>query len=635
MVTDPHPSTAAATPTIEHDGIATQNRTFAQRIGGRWLISRYGFAVSCVLTLGVLVSHLSLQPAVNPTAPQSAANPIPAQPDALLMFGYWLVAVSVAALVGMVAHFTVCRRRAVQPVPLWVAGAYIVTNLVPPAIIYELGRNAANLVTDRSLVLRVIETSILGILSSGAFILAIDYLTELRALRNEFVERRIQTVLLEQSRQGFYRELEQQLRSEVGHSIRAVDPELMSEIQSSKSADLMPNATRIITTLNRVSSEVVQPVSRKLWQESSETFPPLRIREVMQTLLARQPFPAKSLALLTVLANYGPVVQQVGAIAGVVTLSVGAALVIAICGSANLLMRRSPRMRIAIVLAAFVILQVATHVANLLGPTFGLAEKPDDQLVVQVLWSATFILATMSFSALVNVQRGHLAQFAEQVDEERVTAIANSRRIADVARETSRVLHGAVQTRLAVCSLTIERAQKSNDHAALALALEEAIAILHTPVERAAAHETIGAEVARKAALWVGFCEISVHVQPSLGDVPHAAAQDVGRLVEEAISNAVRHGGATHIVVNVALEDDGAIAVEVEDDGVNDVQFAASHSGRPSHRRGSLGVLGVGSAMFEQITGGNWSLTRHEGRTHLHATVPAARRSSIRTGDDD
>ncbi len=630
MLTDSTSKAAIAPPTFEHDGIATQHRSFAQRIGGRWLISRYGFATSVVLTLGVLLSHLALRPAittsVNGAAPVSATDPTAPQPDALLMFGYWAAAVSVAALVGIVAHFTVCRRRALQPVPLWMAGAYLFANLVPPAIIYEIGRDVADLVIDQSLVQRVIETSILALISSGAFILAIDYLAELRALRNEFVERRIQTVLLEQSRQGFYRELEQQLRNEVGHSIRAVDPELMSEIQSSKSNDLMPNATRIISTLNRVSTEVVQPVSRKLWQESSETFPPLRIREVMQTLLARQPFPAKSLALLTVLANYGPVVQQVGVIRGVVTLLVGAALVIAICGSANLLMRRTPRMRKAIVVAAFVILQVATHVTNLLGPSFGFAEKPDEQLVVQVLWSAMFILATMSFSALVNVQREHLAQFAEQVDNERVTAIANSRRIADVARETSRVLHGAVQTRLAVCSLAIERAQQSNDQAALALALEEAIAILHTPVERAAAHETIGAEVERKAALWAGFCDISVYIAPSLRAEPHAAAQDVGRLVEEAISNAVRHGGATHIVVNVALEVDGAVSVMVEDDGVNDVQLTALQSGRTSHRHGSQGVLGVGSAMFEQITGGNWSLTRRDGSTHLRATVPAVHR---------
>ena len=620
MSTDTGSTTLVANPTIEHDGIAARNRSFAQRIGGRWLISRYGFATSVVLTLGVLVSHLSLQPAAALTVPR---------PNASLMFVYWVAAVSVAALVGIVAHFTVCKRRAVQPVPLWVSCSYLVANLLPPAVIYEVGRGAADLVIDRSLVERVIETSILGILSSGAFILAVDYLSELRALRNEFVERRIQTVLLEQSRQGFYRELEQQLRREVGHSIRAVDPELMSEIQSRKSDDLMPNAARIIATLNRVSSEVVQPVSRKLWQESSETFPPLRVREVMQTLLARQRFPSKSLALLTVLANYGPVVEQVGVVRGVITLSVGAALVIAICGAANLLMRRTPRMRMVIVFGAFVMLQVATHVANLLGPTFGLAEKPDGQLVVQVLWSAIFVLATMSFSALVNVQREHLAQFAERVDEERVTAIANSRRIADVARETSRVLHGAVQTRLAVCSLAIERAQQSNDQAALALALEEAIAILHTPVERVAAHETIGAEVARKTALWAGFCEISVHLDPRLPDAPHSAAQDVGRLVEEAISNAVRHGSAAHIVVSVSLEEDGAVSVVVEDDGIDEAHFATPLSGRPLQSRHSSGVTGVGSAMFEQITGGNWSLARRQGRTHLRATVPASHRGGV------
>jgi anti-sigma regulatory factor (Ser/Thr protein kinase) len=105
-------------------------------------------------------------------------------------------------------------------------------------------------------------------------------------------------------------------------------------------------------------------------------------------------------------------------------------------------------------------------------------------------------------------------------------------------------------------------------------------------------------------------------VDPHLDDSPHVAARDVGRLVEEAISNAVRHGGASNISVRVSLNAGGAVSVTVEDDGVNEVQHAA----------GDAHQAGVGSAMFDQITGGQWTLTRHNGTTQFIATLPASHR---------
>ena len=252
----------------------------------------------------------------------------------------------------------------------------------------------------------------------------------------------------------------------------------------------------------------------------------------------------------------------------------------------------------------------------ILRPRLGLTAPPDGILFLQIGWSAVFVVATMSFGVLRSLRKEHLARFATEVDEERVVATAKSRKVADFARETSRVLHGAVQTRLTVCSLMIERARESNDEAALGLALMEAVAILQTPVEPVAGQETINGEVARKVSLWDGFCSISVVVDPHLTDSPHAAARDVGRLVEEAISNAVRHGGASNISVSVSLDEGGAISVSVEDDGVNEAEHAIGLEKR----------AGVGTAMSDQITGGNWKLTRRNSTTHFNATLPVLSR---------
>ncbi len=600
----------AGVPTAVDRSLSSVDRSLSQRLGGRWLVSIPGYFVSLVLTFGVLLAHLTVRPAGSSGAGDSVGAAA-SDPDVPLMFGYWVVSVVVAAMVVVTAHFTAYRRRAQQPVSLGMAVAYWVATLVPSAIIYELGRDAAGLVVERALFWRVVELVLLGMLSSAATALALDYATEFRRLRNDFIEKHVQTVLLEQSRQGFYEEVERQLRGEIGESIRAVDPALFAEFETSPKTGVLPNTSRIVATLRRVSSDVVQPASRTLWRMSAETYPPLRAGEFMRTLLVRQPFATKSLVVLTVLANYASLIDEAGVVRGVMYLAAGALVIIATCSIANYFMRRTPRYHVVIVVAAFGLLQLATHGVNELRPTLGLAARPDGLLLLQIGWSAVFVIATMSFGALRSLRKDRLARFAAEVDEELVMAIAKSRKVADLARDLSRVLHGAVQTRLTVCSLMIERARKSQDEAALGLALMEAVAILQTPVTPAESHATIDAEVARKVALWEGFCVVSVSIDPRLAGSPHSAARDVGRVVEEAISNAVRHGGATRIQIEILLDESGDVSVTIEDDGVNEL----SHSARV------LRTAGVGSAIFDQVAGGTWTLTRAEGTTRLHVRV--------------
>lgn len=594
--------------------LSSIERSLSERLGGRWLVSVHGFFITMLLSFAVLLSHLSIG------ASDGVAGTTASTRDALLLFGYWVGSVVYAGVVGAAAHFTVFRRRAVQPVSLSKVIAYWVIVMVPATLIYEVGREAAGFSGERPLFWRVIEVATLGILSTGAMVLALDYLTDLRRLRNEYIEKRIQTVLLEQSRQGFFEEVERQLRGELGDSIRAVDPELLSEFKNPSATVLLPNTSRIVETLRRVSSEVVQPASRSLWRVSAETYPSFRVRDFIQTLLVRQLFPTRTLIVLTLLSNLGPTIDEAGLVRGSLLLVAGASTVFMICSGANSVMRNASRHHLSIAAVAFVALQLATYGFNELRSVLGLADISDGVLLLQIGWSAFFVTATMSLGALRLTQIEHLGRFAEAVEEERVVAVAESRKVADAARELSRVLHGAVQTRLAVCGLMIEKARESNDEAMLGLALLEAIAILQAPVEPVTGQETVYSEVARKVALWNGFCDISVGIDPRLIDTPRGATRDIGRIVEEAICNAVRHGGASRISVAVSLNDDDTATVVVEDDGARD--FEPPSRGVMSKSRVGANSAGVGSAIFDQIAGGNWTLSRNDSTTRLHVTLP-------------
>ena len=82
----------------------------------------------------------------------------------------------------------------------------------------------------------------------------------------------------------------------------------------------------------------------------------------------------------------------------------------------------------------------------------------------------------------------------------------------------------------------------------------------------------------------------------------------VGRVVEDGLTHAIRHGDATAISVRVGIEV-GGVVILVAYDGAGPKESTA----------------GLGSAMLDQAIGGAWSLQRVGELTELRAHVPASR----------
>jgi signal transduction histidine kinase len=160
-------------------------------------------------------------------------------------------------------------------------------------------------------------------------------------------------------------------------------------------------------------------------------------------------------------------------------------------------------------------------------------------------------------------------------------------------------------TKLIAAAVAGEQAVESGDHALLERAFDEARSVLEGIGTEERAVGAIADEVAHKAALWDGLCEIRVQV----GDLASARAdaEGVGRVVEEGIANAIRHGGASCLDIVVRATPDGAVEVVIDDDG----------AGLTSD------VAGTGSAILDVVTGGAWERTSGDRGCRLTARVPA------------
>jgi hypothetical protein len=176
-------------------------------------------------------------------------------------------------------------------------------------------------------------------------------------------------------------------------------------------------------------------------------------------------------------------------------------------------------------------------------------------------------------------------------------------------RNWSLVVHGTVQASL-TAALTRLNAPDA-DKKTLDLAkkdLERAIAALTKPP---VADLKLSSAIKELVATWQGVCEIDIEIEAAPKKIIGADSRlsmCVNEILKESVSNAVRHGDARRVGVEVKLLDSGLIALEVANDG------------RPPviDRR-----HGLGSSLLDELTV-NWQLAYLENRdqTVLFAHLP-------------
>ncbi|MFO1541373.1 MAG: ATP-binding protein [Chloroflexota bacterium] len=122
---------------------------------------------------------------------------------------------------------------------------------------------------------------------------------------------------------------------------------------------------------------------------------------------------------------------------------------------------------------------------------------------------------------------------------------------------------------------------------------------------------SLGSAVAVLADLWDGTCTIVARLAPyadaRLARDPGARAAAF-EVIREANLNAIRHGAAQHVTVDVVLDGPSTITVRVTDDG-----------------RGWTGTRGRGrgSGIMDELTAG-WAHVADAGGTTLTATIRLA-----------
>jgi two-component sensor histidine kinase len=176
-----------------------------------------------------------------------------------------------------------------------------------------------------------------------------------------------------------------------------------------------------------------------------------------------------------------------------------------------------------------------------------------------------------------------------------------SEQIGILTREWAEHIHGRVITRLASASMLLEQVESRGDSAAIISALDIIADVLSesnltdSPNQK---HETLAEELNFRVDPWKGILDIQLNLDPKSSIVKSDRLAEIGLLVEEAISNSVRHGKSSQVEIKTLPPELNKLTILIRDN--SEVPIAADLEIHES--------AGMGTKIYDAVTDGNWTL---------------------------
>ena len=170
-------------------------------------------------------------------------------------------------------------------------------------------------------------------------------------------------------------------------------------------------------------------------------------------------------------------------------------------------------------------------------------------------------------------------------------------------------IHGKILTRLAATSLKLEQAVTLNDQATFDSALDEIEEILKNPTrDFENGFGTVESEILSRLDPWNGLIEIALSIVPEIASISNPRVRDLGEVIEEIVSNSVRHGGSQIINVDVTQLAHPDIQIVVSDDAQNPLPFVSSR-------------IGLGTKILNLVSDGRWTIFHENSKTTVKLTM--------------
>lgn len=543
--------------------------SFAERIGGRWAIAVQKWLITFLLM---------------PLLAAGYTKDLGDTKGVILWSGFSFAGLCIVGLCDFFLDRTLFRYRREHPVPPWwmignsAAGGFVIGCCA------WVGGLLGGVSDSTQMAIRIPGLILLGALWGVVLTLVLDYRDRANTSRKRHIDQMVQLELIKAQQSAIVDDVIQSVREETNQEIARIRDALsgIAELPSSEAS----------VAIRISAAQAIQPLSKKLWESAKNSYPAFQMRDVFKHVVNHQPFRPWLLAALTIALTVVDRMSRLGIMRGVlVTLLIASGIVVQL-PMANYLMSAFPQRHVRIFAGAIALVEIQTVALVVWERRMMNVPISYSEIVVSVAASVFLIFLSVALRS-IDLVSGEVARFAKQgIEAERISSIARDQMISSAVREMAQVLHGSVQTRLVSCAMALDLAAQAGDGESANAALLEARRVLSaTSMEPAKTGSSLRDEIRRKAEVWTGLCECNVHIDD------HGVTADiidrVGRIVEEGISNAVRHGGATSVDIFIVQDHGGSIEITVRDNG------DGPRGGNP----------GVGSSIIDYASGGAWNLT--------------------------
>ena len=456
-----------------------------------------------------------------------------------------------------------------------------------------------DLTTTTSPAVRIGSSTIifgLWLMIIGAALAANDqYRANVSTLLDELVTRELAERLLDEAQADVHttRAL-QRIAETSSHVTRVLD-------DPATAAD----AARTAALVQEAIEERLRPLSHEMWfSPTPQLEAPDRARPFLLRVLGTPvPF-GRALPLMTGLLVLNSLVWHggpLGLVRGLTAAAVAAAIVIPLTlwGGAHRLAANS-----VMYLLLFLLPAELAHRAMEFAT--GVPQREPAALALAVGIPLAFFIGAMGHTVIADRQATMTslrASIAAPMWDEHLGTLERRSAESDAAT----FLHNTIQSRLFAAALQLENAAAANDPEGAERAIaqaREAVAMTGMS-ERGSAPMHPLLRLNQIAVAWQGIATIDLQVSDDV--TAGAGWQIAADVIEEAVANSIRHGGASHITVT-CHEVDGVIDITVEDNG---------------HMGDDPSGTGLGLTWLDAATGGDWTLTPADSGTTLSLRIRA------------
>lgn len=205
--------------------------------------------------------------------------------------------------------------------------------------------------------------------------------------------------------------------------------------------------------------------------------------------------------------------------------------------------------------------------------------------LAEIIAAGWFLLLSLTFSiakSQTDFRRDLISTLLSDLEKSAPTDISD----AEIAGKYARYLHGDIQSTLSSTQMQLQLASDKDDLALAKSSIEKLASVLRRDHHDYAIGDAISpiSKFQQIIDAWDGLATISIDVEE--GRFSDVILLKVSEVIEELVSNSIRHGGATEISVSLTSSGED-VSVEFRDNG----------------SQLKTGKAGIGSAMMKSVIG--------------------------------